>query len=159
MQRMAGLDVLDFRDGNSRRFFADGNDIYKLLNDAGGIEASDRNGFVAANAVLQEVKVGKEYYFVAGSHAAIVRKKIGGDLEYLELQSGISNGFKQLSGKTFADRFKVKKSRRVYGSFANLYAGLIDVELLADSHKFKKLMGFINTEEGMQKKGEKGSIK
>ena len=90
----AGLDVLDFRGGSSQSFFSMNGNIKKMLdlpNIRGKIlkvkkEASD------TAKILRDLELGKEYYMSVGKHAAIVRNT-GDELQYLELQSAIKNGW------------------------------------------------------------------
>ena len=90
----AGLDVLDFRGGNSQSFFSMNTNIKKMLdlpNVKGEIlkvkkEASD------TAKILRDLELDKEYYMSVGRHAAIVRNT-GDGLQYLELQSAIKNGW------------------------------------------------------------------
>lgn len=144
------LDVLDFRDGESRSYFARKiDDVVKL---AGGFVEKDYNDFKAINRLLQNVEADKEYILSTGRHASIIRKSKERGWEYLELQSPTSNGYKPLSNKSLQNRFDCKKSRTHYGQKIELVSSLIDIEKL-NIDDFKELLGYINTDESMQKKG------
>lgn len=147
------LDVLDFRDGESRSYFARKiDDVIKL---AGGFVEKDYNDFKAINRLLKNVEVDKEYILTTGRHASIIRKSKERGWEYLELQSPTSNGYKPLNNKNLQSRFDCKKSRTHYGQKIELISSLIDIEKL-NTNDFKELLGYINTEESTQKKGIKG---
>ena len=154
-----GLDVLDFRGGESLRMFSQLKNI-KLLAEVGGYVMQDYNGYTLANRLISLVQPGKEYYFTSGSHAAIVRKS-GTAYEFLELQDPetAGNGFKPLTVKQLKSRFGTKKSRTSYGIKLMFTEVLVDIDKMTDSPKFKELVSFINTEAGKQQKGVHGNIK
>ena len=156
----AGLDVLDFRGGNSWSFFATKSNIKAIAEQAGGIVSKGYNDFVCANEILKNVENGKEYYFAAAKHAAMIRKQANGRFEFLELQSSRQNGWKEFNGKVFKDRFSAKKSHTSYGMKMEYSQVLIDFnKLTEDKGALKELMGYINTEADKQLKGAGGSIK
>lgn len=156
----AGYNVLDFRGGDSRSFFAKMMNIKKIaeLPNVKGVVATDLNGFKLANKLLGMVEAGKEYYFTAGQHAAVVRKTDGG-YEYLELQSATNNGWKHLTNEELRRRFGCRRSRTIYGTKLEFKDVLIDVEALKENQEFKSILGFINTAEASQKKGGGGHVK
>jgi len=153
-----GLDVLDFRDGMSRKILAMQNNIMEIAEKVGGVVAKNINDFKKATELLSTVVDGKEYYFTCGSHAAIIRKT-SGVYEYLELQSRDINGFKTLTKETLKQRFGAKQSRSFGGRKYETQDCIIDIELLRKEEGFRKLLGYINTASGSQKKGITGSIK
>ncbi len=155
---VCGFDVLDFRDGASRRMFSRTSTIMDIAEQAGGVVVKHTNDFTKAKQLLQTVETGKQYYFTCGKHAAIVRKNENG-FEYLELQSRYDNGFKPLSDAVLKRRFGAQKSHTSYGSSYETSECIIDIELLRGSSDFKKLLGYINTLEQAQRKGKGGSIK
>lgn len=154
----AGFDVLDFRGGSSCNLFANTDTIEKI------VELAGDNGHVtravsardSAKQNLLYVEEGKEYYFAAGAHAAMV-KKDGDKLYYLELQSPNpeDNGWQVLNDEALTFRFACY--------YSNLYAGmpsyLIDSTSLASNKEFLSLLGYINTSEKEQRKGVSGSVK
>ena len=104
------------------------------------------------------IETGKEYYFVTGSHAAIIRKVETG-YEYLELQSYSSNGWKPLDKTVLKNRFKAKHSRSAMGYKYESDSFLIDIEKLQKDGGFKKMLGYINTDATKQMKGKYGRPK
>ena len=150
-----GLDVLDFRDGMSRKIFASGSNIIKIAQQTGGIVSKSGNDFKNAKNLLGRCVEGKEYYFTCGKHAAIVRKTDSG-LEYLELQSFVKNGFKPLNDSVLKERFEAQKSHSLYGTKYEMSECLIDLDLLKDNPFFYRLLGYINTEASKQVKGMGG---
>ena len=109
-----GFDVLDFRDGLSRKMFSSSRTIMDIAEKVGGKISKHTNDFMNAKILLSDVASGKEYYFTCGSHAAIVRKSATG-YEYLELQSGVSNGFKSLTNELLKRRFGARSEERRVG--------------------------------------------
>jgi hypothetical protein len=93
---------------------------------------------------------GKEYYFAAGRHAAVIRKK-DGKVEYLELQSSSSNGWKEMSEKVLRNRFRAVTGRKNTESTC-----MIEASLMTGNQEYLSLMGYINTSEDKQKKGASG---
>ena len=154
----AGLDVLDFRDGYSREFFAKIGNIKSIAESVGGVINKAYSDFDNARFLLSKVVMGKEYYFTCGRHAAIVRKTNVG-FEYLELQSAISNGFKPLTDKVLKERFNAQRSHTVYGMKVDVTHILIDIGVLKDDHGFVRMLGYINTAQDKQRKGIRGSVK
>lgn len=143
----AGLDVLDFRDGESRRYFARRGNIVTICEKMGGVNKYDVSGV----EIMKTTTIGKMYYLAIGRHAAIVRQVAKGKFEYLELQSAYSNGWKPLNATIFGKRFGARG--RCYS------AQLIDIDLFKGDSSFKTLMGYINTSKDNQKKGASGTIK
>lgn len=154
----SGLDVLDFRDGESRKMFSSTRNIMEIAKKSGGVVEEHTNDFAKANTLLKTTEVGKEYYFSCGSHAAIVRKTKTG-YEYLELQSATSNGFKPLTNAELKNRFGAKKSHTSYGTKYKTKDCIIEIGLLKKNNGFQKMLGYINTKEDEQKKGKRGTTK
>ena len=151
----AGYDVLDFRDGGSRRFFG-ANSSIEMITKLPGVSSETvfgKDDAESANQLLSTLIPGKEYYLATGLHAAIVRKN-NGKYEYLELQSSSNNGWQELNDSVLATRFGCSCSKIL--EFPNF---LIDVDSLADSQEFLDILGYINTAETEQHKGESGHVK
>lgn len=140
-----GYDVKDYKGDLSCSLFGD--DFIKHFTKVGGFAASNYNGFKNVETLLQHVEPGKEYYFTSGDHAVIIRKK-GNTFQYLELQYGIKkkNGFHLLTESALKIRFGTKKSKTINGQKGEWHDYLIDIEKLKDSHNFRKMLGFINTQ-------------
>lgn len=153
-----GLNVLDFRDGESRRFFSRTRNIAEIARKLGGVVEESKNNFTVAHKLLKMVEIGKEYYFTCGQHAAVVRRTATG-LEFLELQSATSNGWKPLNDTVLKYRFGAKKSCTRGGFTLSMQGCLIELSLFKGNSGFKKIMGYINTAESEQKKGSKGTTK
>ena len=152
----AGYDVLDFRDGESRRYFSSRDSIQKIseLPDVDSVIERGVNDIVCANNLLSQMQDGKEYYFATGRHAAIVRKNNNG-YEFLELQHpSIGNGWYILDNYTLYQRFGCYDSRMFATSNY-----LIDVDSLSKSTEVQNILGFINTAEIDQRKGVYGNVR
>ena len=154
------LDVLDFRGGDSQNWFA--GTFYYLLRD--GYELPDmnliketaRSELTACNKLIKRAEEGKQYFFVGGRHAAIVRRH-NNVLQYLELQSPSDNGWHDFNGNpryNFSTRFGARDGRGLDET-----ALMFDIDDIKGSDEFKDLLGYINTAEGEQKKGKNGRIK
>lgn len=160
MGQKGGMDVLDFRDGESRSFFSSDywlQKIAKLPNTNASWEYA-KSSVTSGNRLLKLVESGKEYYFVSGRHAAIVRRTDAGVLQYLELQSATRSGWHNFNGNpraTLASRFG--EIRSTYGSGCESY--MIDVDSFKNSDDLRYLLGYINTSEDKQRKGKHGTIK
>jgi YHS domain-containing protein len=156
--RRGGLDVTDYRGGDSMNFFANRGNIMSIAKDAGGLIEQNINDFTSAKNLFKSVEEGKEYYFAIAEHAAVVRK-VGDTMQYLELQSPLSNGWKTLDDKVLKWRFKAKRSRSVRGNKYSLGACLIEASKLQRDKGYRKLLSYINTDAAKQLKGAGGSIK
>lgn len=161
-----GLDVLDFRDGNSRDIFSRTSTIKKVLelpNVKGSVVKVKKEAMDTA-ALLKKLEHNKEYFVAAGKHAAIVRNTENG-LEYLELQSRIQNGWTSFNkyGSTVATlqkRFGCRKTvDRSFGMVWERSVIIIDVDSFADNSDFQHILGYINTAVDKQKKGLSGNVK
>lgn len=143
-----GLDVIDYRGGNSQVFFSKNRNIRDITRVVGGI-----NEWNSGVKIIKKCVIGKEYYLAIGQHAAIVRQTAKGKYEYLELQSRNQkwNGWHSLNATVFAKRFGARGTKNS--------AQLIDIEALYKCKDFRKLMGYINTASDAQQKGKGGTIK
>ena len=145
-----GYDVLDFRDGESRTYFASHPHLSSFIGKMGGITNKGR-GKMSGIELMRTTEIGKEYYLAIACHAAIVRQVSKGKYEYLELQSATSNGWKPLNAKVFGWRFSANGREWHYE--------MIEISKLYNDQSFIKLMGYINTAEDKQVKGKYGTIK
>ena len=167
-----GYDVLDFRGGESRSYFSTSRDIRKVLSLPGvqSKEEAFEKEIPNAIKILNSFELNVEYYFVAGKHAAIVRKTESG-LEYLELQSNDSqrNGWNSFNrygstSETLYRRFGCRKTAQVIRIGDRkltipqkiFYA---KVDSFKDSLEYKEILGYINTNVDKQKKGKEGNVK
>lgn len=154
-----GWDVLDFRGGESEKFFSNSLNLM-WLSKADGMKvlnAEGRTSLTVGNRLLKQCEVGKEYYLCVGRHVSIVRKLEDGKLQYLELQSALNSGWTDFNGNprfTLSSRFGCSSSLPSVGDF------MIDIdESDFATDDFKSLLGYINTAESDQKKGKYGTIK
>ena len=155
-----GYDVTDFRGGASQDVFSRGQNIRDIAQLPGvrSVIVEEYNDFTAARKMTQTMVEGREYYMTAGKHAAIVRK-IGKQVEYLELQSPASNGFKPLDENALRYRFACQRSHTIYRQKMKVRNVLIDIDSLQGNSEFERLLGFINTVGMEQKKGVRGGLK
>lgn len=154
-----GLNVLDFRGGESQSFFSmylNLKEITKFPNVSAIFETA-RSTITVGNKLLKKVEKGKQYYLCVGRHAAMVRKTDEGVLQYLELQTNGRNGWIDFNGNprfTLSSRFGCRNG---YG--VNEEGFMIDYEELEGSEEFELLLGYINTAVDSQKKGVGGHAK
>jgi hypothetical protein len=155
-----GINVLDFRGGESQNFFSTKynlEQIAKFVKEDKVKMSVARSYITSGNRLLKEVEKGKEYYFVCGRHAAIVRKTDEDIIQYLELQSSRQNGWMNFNGNprhTLATRFGCTNT-----SGRDVSGFMIDVDAFKDSEDLKSILGYINTDSDKQKKGVGGYAK
>lgn len=157
---MGGMDVLDYRGGKSCDFFSRASNICSIAEKVGGVVNKNYNDFTNAKQLLATTSTNKYYYFTCGKHAAIVRKTEKG-YEYLELQNASAerNGWHELTTERLKNRFGAQKSHTMFGSKYETKECIIDIDLLIKDAGFRKMMGYINTASGDQKKGSHGGEK
>ena len=161
-----GLDVLDFRDGGSRRVFSMNKNIMKML-ELPGVEGSItkvKKEVQGTIDVLKNLELNKEYYLATGKHAAIVRKLDTG-YQYLELQSKYQNGWMPFErygsmATTLNKRFGCRKTvDKSFGYVWERTVILMDVDSFKDNEEFEQLLGYINTAVDKQRKGALGGVR
>lgn len=161
-----GLDVLDFRDGGSRRVFSMNKNIMKML-ELPGVEGSItkvKKEVQGTINVLKNLELNKEYYLATGKHAAIVRKLDTG-YQYLELQSKYQNGWMPFErygsmATTLNKRFGCRKTvDKSFGYVWERTVILMDVDSFKDNEEFEQLLGYINTAVDKQRKGALGDVR
>lgn len=153
-----GYNVIDFRGGASQDFFSRKWKEITKFDGVDGIIHRDYNDFTGAHEILKNVQPGKEYYFSAGRHAAVVRQGATG-LEYLELQSWGENGWFPLNDSILKDRFACRRSHTIHGYKCETASTLVDIEKFGQSGDFVEMLKYINTAADQQKKGVTGGIK
>lgn len=156
-----GLDVTDFRGGGSQFVFSNMRTLQAVarLDGVDGIVEKGYNDFTTAQTLLKNVEPGKEYFFTAGKHAAIVRKTETG-LEYLELQSGWrKNTWYDLTNDELKRRFGCQKSHTFRGHKYETSEVLFDIDKLKGNKDFEELVQYLNTAADKQKKGVGGGEK
>ena len=162
----AGLDVLDFRGGESRNFFSNtGVAISLSLMGAKVLRVKHTDDFVATHKLLNGMELNKESILTTGEHTAVVRRTGKKSWEYLELQGHKKeeNGWQKLTDESLYYRFNAQST---YMSLLltggekvrePATSALIDVESLGKCAGFSELMSYINTTPGNQKKGTYGT--
>lgn len=161
-----GLDVLDFRDGGSRRVFSMNKNIMKMLELPGveGLITKVKKEVQGTIDVLKNLELNKEYYLATGKHAAIVRKLDTG-YQYLELQSKYQNGWMPFErygsmATTLNKRFGCRKTvDKSFGYVWERTVILMDVDSFKDNEEFEQLLGYINTAVDKQRKGALGDVR
>ena len=152
----AGYNVLDFRGGESRLFFATRSSVEQVAN-LPGVKSEmviGRNDIEATHKLIDGIPYGKEYYFATGQHAAIIRNN-NGQMQYLELQhSSSENGWHDLDDYALFQRFEASS---IHAEDFSSY--LIEVDSLTNNQEFLNILGYINTAESEQRKGRSGSAK
>lgn len=159
-----GLDVVDFRGGESQYIFSL---YYKKILELPGVEGSItmvKQQISGTIGVLDNLILNKEYYIATGKHAAIVRRLESG-LEYLELQSKKQNGWMPFDkygsiAATLNKRFGCRKTvDKAFGRIFEKPVVVMDVESFSGNKEFEQLLGYINTALDSQMKGALGYVK
>ena len=156
-----GLDVIDFRDGESRLFFASNKNIGEIVRLRGGYVIDNiEDDYKATKKLIDVMREEHEYYLAVGKHASIV-KKVNGELYYLELQSNIENGWKPFGNIDWKleNRFGCQHSHSVGSYHFSIANCIIDIDRLILDKNYRKLMEFINTDPLKQNKGIGGGIR
>lgn len=159
-----GLEVLDFRGGESQNFFSRPYGWMEMAKKH-GLHEKAKNEILAATSALKKAEDGKQYILIAGKHAAVVRRNPDKSskylFEYLELQDQ-DGGWFNIGLNTFKDRFGCRKTSR-----RNLFSNeiidsecyMIDIESLKGDSVFEEALAYINTDPSKQKKGRYGYAK
>lgn len=152
----AGYEVLDFRGGDSQQVLSIAG--RGAIAQMGGETIVKEKDIDAAHEAFNRVQEGKEYWLAVGHHASIVRKR-DGQVEYLELQSHSTNGWKPLNDDVLKNRFACRVRKSKTGALYKCDAVIADIETLAKHPDFIQFCGYINTAEDKQKRGSSGGIK
>lgn len=156
-----GMDVLDFRGGNSQMFFSNRKNILDIAQMKGvkSLIVENSNDFRAIKELLDFItEEEKEYYLGVGRHAAIVKRELN-RYYYLELQDAFNNGYQILTDGVLKNRFGCQKSHTVYGIKLKPKNVIIEIDSLKDNKEFEEILGYINTNEIDQVKGYDGYAK
>lgn len=157
--RLYGYDVLDYRGGASQNFFSHASSIEQIGKTINGSKTvKDYNDFNAFKTLTADIKEKKNYYIGIGSHAAII-KKIGDKFKYLELQSPVDNGWKDLTYNELKKRFGCKTRHRYFGYTFERRATIIDCAEMGKAKHLNEILAYINTQGDRQQKGDDGSVK
>ena len=166
-----GLDVTDYRGGQSQEFFSTNLHIKKIMK-LDGVKCQTikvkKEAFDTAK-IIKELPVNKEYYLSVGRHAAIIKNTDKGVM-YLELQSSRENGWKYFASdgmttsETLMKRFGARKTvdkMKLAGKTVTVEKSVLlaEVDSFKDNEEFRDILGYINTATDKQKKGEGGYAK
>lgn len=164
-----GIDVKDFRGGDSQSVFAThfNNMQFLNMNNVKGVMKKVKSEIKGTLEVMGSMETGKNYWLLTGRHSSIVRRISDNEYEYLELQSGRENenGWTNFNrygsiGATLNKRFGcTKKARTFHGRAYESDVILMDVDSFKDCDEFKDLLGYINTATSLQQKGVTGHVK
>ena len=161
----AGLDVIDFRGGQSQGFFSKYYNLKNIAHFSGVVSreitlkrcATDLAKYLKGSEVVD----GKEYCLIAGAHASIIRR-LNGVLEYLELQSPETTGYVKNGWNRF-DRYGNVAAclYRRFGCKKTVAsrAILIEIESFSNNPEIRSILGYINTDVNAQMKGVTGNVK
>lgn len=165
-----GMDVIDFRGGKSRDFFADDYTTKSMFIDS-VVERKERTvkGTMELLKTVKKAPIGKEFLLATGNHMAVVRRRqdeMGFDMiDYLELQSDRCGwrtmgvvGSPQMK-ESLRKRFKTQVFFKMDYKKRNWECSLYDCDKLRGVESFKMSLGFINTSEDKQFKGSGGGMK
>lgn len=165
----SGLDVLDYRGGNSCYVFSVKYNNRQLASLSGvkGNIIDAKTELKGTMDVLKTIDIGKEYMLNTGGHSSIIRRVSDSEYEYLELQSGIAehNGWTSFNSygsmsETLIKRFGCRKTqRKILGHKIQSNVMLLEVDSFKNCTEFEELLGYINTSESNQKKGVSGHVK
>lgn len=141
-----GLDVLDFRGGDSTQLIADTDILKSVTKAASGRIVEGLDNYNNALKLLETIKEGEEYCLIVGEHAAIVQK-IGDMKYYLELQAGNANGLKLFWDTELLERFYCRDPKDITDGMKPTAAMLFNIKNLKGNKDFDRLLGYLNTSE------------
>lgn len=155
---MAGCDVLDFRDGASRKWFSSKENWRRLYEELGVpyMRATKKTNIAGAKELMKKMEDGKDYILEAGCHASVVRIE-NGIYKYLELQNP-SPGWKSL-GDNLKDCDRIIRWRfgHMGDAFPERYRPtMVKVDDLVANEDFPRILEYINTASEKQRKGVMG---
>lgn len=169
----AGLDVTDYRGGQSRSLFSEKSIGRRVIKTAGAeltiVDADtirENNGLRYVSKLLHDLPNGEQYYVSFAQHAAIVRNDAEMGFQYLEMQSEYYNGWINVNykyrdyGKSEAARISSMLRGR-FGADGGYYRDLAiaPVSSFKATDEFTQALGYINTATGEQQKGAGGYAK
>lgn len=162
--QLAGYDVHDFRDGESRDWFSTKSNTRAMFRSWGisVIESKYTGQLSGAKQLMKDMDPNREYLLSAGRHMAAVRKNASGVYEYLELQSSKEsmNGWHAFAdyGLDLEQGLKWRWAANSSQSFS-VKPALIPVDEIVASEQFPAILDYINTPIKDQKKGTKGRMR
>ncbi len=158
-----GWEVRDFRGGDSQKFFSKDYNLRNILryNGVNMETATAKSSVESGRKLLGKVQEGKEYFFAAGQHAAIV-KKMGDKFYYMELQDPLFNGWKRIKTRnddTLKRRFGCDDVDTYAATGFYELSYMADIATLRNSDALKETLGYLNTDKGDEQKGATGRKK
>lgn len=157
-----GLDVLDFRGGQSQIFFSRDRNAIAAYKEAGAsvFTASNTNDYKAVRELMgNHMEPGKQYILGTGRHVGVIKTEKDGTTWYLELQSS-TPGWEPFEGdKTLRWRWGCQKTHTTIGIKIPVESYLVPVDSIKPTDGYRQVLEFINTTEAEQNKGLGGGIK
>lgn len=150
-----GLDVTDFRGGNSKEFFSE--HYYKAIKlaDADIKTYKVKKEVSEVTDIISNIETNKEFVLSAGRHITIIKRTERGGFYYLELQGDQeSNGWIKVGKdrdeieRVLKERFRCRKTVRrnsKTGKPTRSSILLIDVDSFKKTDEFKDILGYLNT--------------
>lgn len=153
-----GLNVVDFRGGESTAYFADKNykiEFFKQFPESFVLEKG-KNSTAVGKTLLSKVEKGKEYIVNVGCHSSVVRKTDDGVLQYLELQSATNSGWHNIDNiaHTLTKRFGTNS--KGFRGLNVITGSIIDIEKFEGTNDLRYILGYCNTSISNQMKGARG---
>lgn len=159
-----GLDVEDLRGGESQKYFKSDKNIAGVFHSMDVWEIYPKGKTAdkeidEARRYLKSIEEGKQYFFSAGEHSAIVRRREG-ELQFLELQpswafgKGWQNFGKspQAINAILKRRFWVNERSRYH--FGRNDPKLYGIDSVKITDEGRTILGYINTRGKDQKNGK-----
>lgn len=149
MGNLGGLNVADYRGGDSQKFFARYSNIKSILEQVGATPTVTKgyDQFEIGKKLLSQMEKNKEHCLFVGQHVAMVRD-LGDGYEYLELQSAKKSGWRKFSSDidyTLEHRFGCTHKTTIVGIKLEQTGMILDPDELKDNEEFRKILGYINT--------------
>ena len=149
-----GLDVTDFRGGESCETFAGG--AWRNLLECGEDKPA-MVGIKETKDLLKKMEQGEEYVLITGKHCSVVRMGEAGP-EYLELQDMPERcGWKKMVGGEYSSVSDTLKYR--FGVRGRSTGGLVNVKEIAKREDVMETIGYINTQPDKALRGNGGGRK
>ena len=141
-----GINVLDYRSGQSQSIFSDTRSMREIANFSGvdSVIMESYNDFETAHELMNKIEDDKEYCLGVGRHMAIVKKE-DGKYKYLDLQSENNKGWHILDDDALKNRYGCRQNHIVNGEEKWVSSYLIETESLGRNVEFQGLLGYINT--------------
>ncbi len=152
-----GLDIQDFRDGESRQVFAEGG--VRLISQSTGGERVRDSGIRECKKILNNLEPGEEYAFCAGHHASIVRMGQNGP-EYLELQAaGKRAGWTPFEGNPYYENYTETLRKRFDVQDKSIGCDYVNIKNIMEREDILEVLGYINTPKSLGHRGAGGGVR